>query len=84
MPNASASSKIPSGYRRLPGSDRSAAPDAELIWPGASLESVRVTAVRRRLADGPAVRNPAELPEHPAVAAPPPVRRGVRGTLRSR
>ena len=58
MPNASASSKIPSGYRRLPGSERSAAPDAELIGPAPASDSVRVTVVLRRRPDGPAVPDP--------------------------
>ena len=55
MPNPSASSKIPSGYRRLPGSERSAAPDAELIGPTSASDCISVSVVLRRRPDGPAV-----------------------------
>jgi kumamolisin len=58
MPSPSASSKIPSGYRRLPGSERSAAPDAELIGPAPASDPVHVTVVLRRRPDGPAVPDP--------------------------
>jgi kumamolisin len=58
MPNPSASPKIPSGYRRLPGSERSAAPDAELIGPAPASDRFRVTVVLRRRPDGPGVPDP--------------------------
>ena len=58
MPNQSASPKIPSGYRRLPGSERSAAPDAELTGPAPASDRVHVTVVLRRRPDGPAVPDP--------------------------
>ena len=58
MPNPGASSKIPSGYRRLPGSERSAAPDAELIGPASDSDRVHVTVVLRRRPDGPPVPDP--------------------------
>ena len=56
MPNPSASPKIPSGYRPLPGSERAAAPDAELIGPAPAADPVHVTVVLRRRPDGPAIR----------------------------
>ena len=59
MPNPCSSPKIPSGYRRLPGSERSAAPDAELIGPAQASDPVQVTVVLRRRPDGPAVPDPA-------------------------
>jgi kumamolisin len=58
MPNPSASPKIPSGYRPLPGSERAAAPDAELIGPAPAADPVHVTVVLRRRPDGPAVPDP--------------------------
>jgi kumamolisin len=58
MPNPSPSPKIPSGYRRLPGSERSAAPDAELIGPVPASDPVHVTVVLRRRPDSPAVPDP--------------------------
>ena len=58
MPRASTSSKVPSGYRRLPGSERRAAPDAELIGPAPATDPVRVTVVLRRRPDGPPVPDP--------------------------
>src|ERR1700689_5545419 len=58
MPNQSASPKIPAGYRRLPGSERSAAPDAELPGPAPASDRVHVTVVLRRRPDGPAVPDP--------------------------
>lgn len=58
MPNPSPSPKVPSGYRRLPGSERSAAPDAELVGPTPASDTVHVTVVLRRRPDGPAVPDP--------------------------
>ena len=58
MPNESASSKVPSGYRRLPGSERRAAPESELIGPAPASDPVRVTVVLRRRPDGPPVPEP--------------------------
>lgn len=75
MPSPSASPKIPSGYRRLPGSERSAAPDAELVGPAPASDPVHVTVVLRRRPDGPAVPDPAHY-----AATPPAQRRRLSET----
>jgi kumamolisin len=54
MPRA-ASSKIPPGYDRLPGSERAAASDARRLRSAPADETVRMTVVLRRRPDGPAV-----------------------------
>lgn len=74
MPNAGASPKIPSGYRRLPGSERRAAPDAERIGPAPASDPVRVTVVLRRRPDGPAVPDPSYY-----LSTPPSQRRRLSG-----
>jgi kumamolisin len=68
MPRA-ASSKIPPGYDRLPGSERAAAPDARRVRPAPADETVRLTVVLRRRLDGPSV------PDHRHYLATPPAAR---------
>jgi kumamolisin len=50
-----ASSKVPPGYGRLPGSERAAASDARRVGPAPADETVRLTVILRRRPDGPAV-----------------------------
>jgi kumamolisin len=57
MPRA-ASAKIPPGYRRLPGSERIAAPGARRLGPAPAGDTVTVTVVLRRRPDGPPVPGP--------------------------
>jgi kumamolisin len=64
MPRAS-TSKVPSGYRRLPGSERNADPSAELIGPAPATDPLRVTVVLRRRPDGPSVPDPAHYSSTP-------------------
>jgi kumamolisin len=68
MPRAS-TSKVPSGYRRLPGSERRIAPTAELIGPAPASDPLRVTVVLRRRPDGPSV------PDSSHYLSTPPSRR---------
>ena len=70
--NPSASPKIPSGYHPLPGSERSAAPDAELIGPAPAADPVHVTVVLRRRPDGPAVPDPSYYLNTPPSQRRPP------------
>jgi kumamolisin len=69
MPRVS-TSKVPSGYRRLPGSERGVAPGAELIGPAPATDEVRVTVVVRRRPDGPPVPDPSHY-----LSTPPSRRR---------
>ena len=69
MPRA-ASSKIPPGYDRLPGSERAAASDARRVGPAPADETVKLTVVLRRRPDGPAVPD-----DRHYLATPPSARR---------
>jgi kumamolisin len=68
MPRA-ASSKIPAGYGRLPGSERAALSDARRVGPAPADETVRLTVILRRRPNGPGV------PDHLHYLGTPPSQR---------